>query len=68
MMEHPAEPLPGVRLHALGVLMRPAVVPFTGVLISPIWASAAMTFSSVGDRQRAADCGGAVVALEACGG
>ena len=48
MTEHPAEPVPGVRLQRVGVPVAAGILyPFIGLLISPIWASAAMTFSSV---------------------
>jgi len=46
--EHPPEPVLGVRLHILGVPVAAGVLyPFLGLLLSPMIASAAMSFSSV---------------------
>jgi hypothetical protein len=49
MGQYPAEPFFGLHLQRAGPTgcRQRTVYPFIGVLISPIWASAAMTFSSV---------------------
>ena len=49
LREHPPEPVPRVRLqhHRRAGGRRRAALPVLGLLISPIWASAAMTLSSL---------------------